>query len=53
VEYDLTLRDAIARKYFYVWRDRWSFRTAKTQTGHERPVLAALHGPDLLYFPAP
>src|SRR5215475_3624002 len=27
VQYDLTLRDAIARRYFYVWRDRWSFRT--------------------------
>jgi hypothetical protein len=24
VQYDLTLRDAIARRYFYVWRDRWS-----------------------------
>src|SRR5262245_25370199 len=34
VQYDLTLRDAIARRYFFVWRDRWSFRTAKTQTGH-------------------
>src|SRR5262245_10124344 len=34
VQYDLTLRDAIARKYFYMWRDRWSFRTAKTQSGH-------------------
>jgi hypothetical protein len=33
VQYDLTLTDAIARRYFYVWRDRWSFRTAKTQTG--------------------
>src|SRR5262245_31649389 len=27
VQYDLTLRDAIARRYFHVWRDRWSFRT--------------------------
>jgi hypothetical protein len=34
VQHDLTLRDAIARRYFYVWRDRWSFRTAKT---HRRP----------------
>jgi hypothetical protein len=34
VQYDLTLRDAIARRYFYVWRDRWSFRTAKTQSRH-------------------
>jgi hypothetical protein len=33
VQYDLTLRDAIARRYFYVWRDRWSFRTAKTHNG--------------------
>jgi hypothetical protein len=30
----LTLRDAIARRYFYVWRDRWSFRTAKTHLRH-------------------
>jgi hypothetical protein len=30
----LTLRDAIARRYFYVWRDRWSFRTAKALSGH-------------------
>src|SRR5262245_24647441 len=37
-QYDLTLRDAIARRYFYVWRDRWSFRTAKTRSRrrHER-----------------
>jgi hypothetical protein len=34
VQYDLTLRDAIARRYFYVWRDRRSFRTAKTHSGH-------------------
>src|SRR5262245_61340974 len=34
VQYDLTLRDAIARRYFYVWRDRWSFRTAKTHQRH-------------------
>src|SRR5258708_10200667 len=33
VQYDLTLRDAIARRYFYVWRDRWSFRTAKPESG--------------------
>jgi hypothetical protein len=33
VQYDLSLRDAIARRYFYVWRDRWSFRTAKTHSG--------------------
>src|SRR5262245_16737968 len=39
VQYDLTLRDAIARRYFYAWRDRWSFRTAKTQrvTGPHPP----------------
>src|SRR5258708_36493489 len=30
VQYDLTPTDAIAQRYFYVWRDRWSFRTAKT-----------------------
>jgi hypothetical protein len=35
VQYDLTLRDAIARRYFYVWRVRWSFRTAKTHSRHE------------------
>src|SRR5215831_9429892 len=35
VQYDLTLRDAIAQRYFYVWRERRSFRTAKTQSGHE------------------
>src|SRR5262249_46585273 len=34
VQYDLTLRDAIARRYFYVWRDRCSFRTAKTLSRH-------------------
>src|SRR5262245_38077335 len=34
VQYDLTLRDAIAQRYFYVWRDRRSFRTAKTRFGH-------------------
>src|SRR5260221_14499252 len=33
VQYDLTPADAIAQRYFYVWRDRWSFRTAKTQSG--------------------
>src|SRR5262249_45527222 len=27
VQYDLTLRDAIAQRYFYVWRERQSFRT--------------------------
>jgi hypothetical protein len=36
VQYDLTLRDAIARRYFYVWRDRWSFRTAKNRSGRWR-----------------
>src|SRR6516225_2390131 len=24
--------------------------TAKTQSGHERPAFAAMHGPDLLYL---
>src|SRR5258708_38965675 len=33
VQYDLTLRDAIDQRYFYVWRARWSFRTAKTLSG--------------------
>src|SRR6266536_2901709 len=44
VQYDLTLSDAIVRRYFYVWRDRWSFRTAKTHLGHEWPLFAAPHG---------
>src|SRR5215475_12592173 len=43
VQYDLTLRDAIARRYFYVWRDRWSFRTAKTLNRHKREDFAAIH----------
>src|SRR6266404_5610121 len=34
VQYDLTPTDAIAQRYFYVWRDRWSFRTAKTHLRH-------------------
>src|SRR5258708_34307787 len=34
VQYDLTPTDAIAQRYFYVWPDRWSFRTAKTHSGH-------------------
>ena len=42
VQYDLTLRDAIARRYFYVWRDRWSFRTAKTQSGHWQDLNPAV-----------
>src|SRR5260221_5475789 len=32
VQYDLTPTDAIAQRYFYVWRDRSSFRTAKSQS---------------------
>src|SRR5260370_20522813 len=42
VQYDLTPTDAIAQRYFYVWRDRWSFRTAKTLSGHppeQNPAL--------------
>jgi putative flippase GtrA len=39
----LTLRDAIARRYFYVWRDRWSFRTAKTHSGQSASYFAVLH----------
>src|SRR6266516_3937341 len=53
VQYDLTPRDAIARRYFYVWRDRWSFRTAKTQLGLERVAFAAMHGPHLLLYLPP
>src|SRR5258708_14443077 len=34
VQYDLTLKDAIAQRYFYVWRERRSFRTAKTRRRH-------------------
>src|SRR5262245_30023674 len=34
VQYDLTLRDTISRRYFYVRRDRWSFRTGKTLSRH-------------------
>jgi hypothetical protein len=37
VQYDLTLKDAIAQRHFYVWRERWSFRTAKTQSGYRPP----------------
>src|SRR3989449_7452738 len=47
VQYDLTPRDAIARRYFYVWRDRWSFRTAKTHSRHSlffAPKLLDLGG---------
>jgi hypothetical protein len=29
---------------------RFRFRTAKTQSGHERAAFAAMHGPNLLYF---
>src|SRR5262245_9078635 len=49
VQYDLTLRDAIARRYFHVWRDRWSFRTAKTRSRHKPGRnLALQRGPDLI-----
>jgi len=37
VQYVLTLRDAIDQRDFYVWRERWSFRTTKTQSGR-RPT---------------
>src|SRR5215831_16546472 len=33
-QYDLTLTNAIALRYFYVWRKAWSFHTAKTHSGH-------------------
>jgi len=40
VQYVLTLRDAIDQRDFYVWRERWSFRTAKTLCGgHAAPPL--------------
>src|SRR5260370_29389675 len=40
VQYDLTLRDAIdQRRYFYVRRERWSFRTAKTHLRHHEAAL--------------
>src|SRR2546425_11934674 len=41
VQYDLTPTDAIAQRYFYVWSDRWSFRTAKTHNRHARLSLSA------------
>ena len=45
VQYDLTLRDAIASRYFYVWRERRSFRTTKTQSGHANgPALTLALG---------
>jgi hypothetical protein len=34
VQYDLTLRYAIASKRFHVCSKRWSFYTAKTHSGH-------------------
>src|SRR5258707_14300790 len=43
VQYDLTLRDAIGQRYFYVRRERWSFRTAKTRSGHASPFFVAMH----------
>src|SRR5207249_11832750 len=56
VQYDLTLRDAIAQRYFYVRNERRSFRTAKTQSGHERAAFAAVGQPSaansLLSFPS-
>src|SRR5947209_1514404 len=32
VQYGLTLTNAIALRYFYVWRKAWSFYTAKTRS---------------------
>src|SRR5262245_4521591 len=49
VQYDLTLRYAIASRSFCARSKGWSFYTAKTQSGHERAAFAAMHGPDLLY----
>src|SRR5215470_14430655 len=45
VQYDLTLRDAIAQRYFYVWRERRSFRTAKTHLRHKRDRNPAAQQP--------
>jgi hypothetical protein len=42
VQYDLTLKDAIAQRYFYVSRERRSFRTAKTQLRHDAPLFVAI-----------
>src|SRR6266404_1318079 len=44
VQYDLTLRDAIDQRYFYVRRERWSFRTAKTLSGHSLAPKPATEG---------
>src|SRR5258706_9241891 len=43
VQYDLTPTDSIAQRYFYVWRDRWSFRTAKTHLCHSTINFAVMH----------
>src|SRR5260221_4742052 len=43
VQYNLTLRDAIDQRYFYVWRERRSFRTAKTHLRHRRAIFAVMH----------
>src|SRR6266481_3646673 len=43
VQYDLTPTDAIAQRYFYVWRDRWSFRTAPTPCGSRVGQNAVMH----------
>src|SRR6266436_5325070 len=43
VQYDLTPTDAIAQRYFHVWRDRWSFRTAKTHLCHSTINFAVMH----------
>src|SRR5258705_7902888 len=55
VQYVLTLRDAIDQRDFYVWRERWSFRTAKTQLGHRPDRSPAVqqvagHGTAAGYF---
>lgn len=33
-QYDLTPRHAIVSRFFYARGERWSFHTAKTQSGH-------------------
>jgi hypothetical protein len=49
VQYDLTLRNPIARRCFYVRGKRWSFHTAKTHSGPQSSQNPALQRvPDAL-----
>jgi hypothetical protein len=44
VRHDFSLRDAVAHRYFYVLRERWSFHTAKTHFRHSPEAgLMRLH----------